>query len=159
MGADWWSLAAAFGYCALSAVVMVLPAEAYLVGAALVTDVPPLWLALAGAIGQVAGKMLSYLVGRGVLDVARWRARPNKRWRERMRRIEEWCTRHAWGPLAVTGVSAFAGVPPYALVAVLAGSVRMRWWSFAAISIVGRFGRFWAVVSIPHLLPDVLFGL
>ncbi|UFU04243.1 VTT domain-containing protein [Ruania suaedae] len=156
---DWWALAAALGYCALSAVVMVLPAEAYLVGAAVVTDAPPLGLALAGAIGQVGGKMLSYLVGRGVLDLARLRVRPNERWRERMRRVEQWCAEHSWGPLAVTGVSAFAGAPPYALVAVLAGSLRMRWWVFGATSLVGRFARFWAVVSVPHLLPDALFGI
>ncbi|UFU05111.1 YqaA family protein [Ruania halotolerans] len=156
---DLWALAAAFGYCALSAVVMVLPAEVYLVGAAVVADVPPVWLAAAGALGQVAGKMLSYLVGRGVLDVARLRAKPSARWAERIRTLERWCSRHAWGAAALTLVSAFAGLPPYAVVAVLAGSLHMRWWVFAGVSLVGRFGRFWAVVSIPHLLPEALFGL
>ncbi|SED88284.1 YqaA family protein [Ruania alba] len=156
---DLWALAAALGYCALSAVVMVLPAEVYLLGAALVADVPPVWLAAAGATGQVAGKMLSYLVGRGVLDVARWRAKPNARWADRIRTVEQWCAAHTWGPSAVTLVSAFAGLPPYALVAVLAGTLRMRWWLFAGLSLIGRFLRFWAVVAVPELLPGTLFGI
>ena len=154
-----WELAAAFGYCALSAVVMVLPAELYLLGAAALTEGNGVWLALAGALGQVAGKMLSYLVGRGVLNVDRFRSRAKGRWAERMAQVEQWCAEHEWGPAAVTFVSAFAGLPPYALVAVLAGSLRMPWWLFAGVSLVGRFLRFWAVVSIPHLLPGTLFGI
>ncbi|WP_022916946.1 YqaA family protein [Ruania albidiflava] len=154
-----WELAAAFGYCALSAVVMVLPAELYLLGAAAWTDVPGIWLALAGAVGQVAGKMLSYLVGRGVLSTERLRTRTQGRWVQRMTRVEDWCSEHGWGPAAVTFVSAFSGLPPYALVAVLAGALRMPWWLFAAVSVLGRFLRFWAVVTIPHLLPGTLFGL
>ncbi|WP_168211700.1 YqaA family protein [Ruania zhangjianzhongii] len=154
-----WELAAAFGYCALSAVVMVLPAELYLLGAAALTETGGIWLALAGAVGQVAGKMLSYLVGRGVLSTKRLRSRAKGRWVDRMTRVEQWCTAHEWGPAAVTFVSAFAGLPPYALVAVLAGSLRMPWWLFAGVSLVGRFLRFWAVVSIPHLLPGSLFGI
>lgn len=154
-----WELAAAFGYCALSAVVMVLPAELYLLGAAALTDSAGIWLALAGAVGQVAGKMLSYLVGRGVLNTRRLRSRAQGQWVERMTQVEEWCAVHEWGPAAVTFVSAFSGLPPYALVAVLAGSLRMPWWLFAGVSMVGRFLRFWAVVSIPHLLPGTLFGI
>ncbi|MBZ2199267.1 YqaA family protein [Occultella gossypii] len=154
-------LAAAFGYCLLSAIVIVLPAEVYLLAVALVSDVPAVWLALAGAVGQVAGKMLYYLLGRGVLDLAHLRKRSTAkgRWVDGMDRVEAWCRRHVWGPSLITAVSAFAGVPPYALVSVLAGTVRMRWWLFALISVAGRWLRFWAVMAVPHLLPDALFGL
>jgi membrane protein YqaA with SNARE-associated domain len=153
-------LLTSFLYCLLAAVVVVLPAEAYLVGAALAWDVAPGWLALSGAAGQVAGKMLFYLVGRGVLDVARVRRRGTAggRWAERMTAVEAWCRAHAWGPSAVTAVSAFAGVPPYAVVSVLAGTVGMRWWLFALVSLAGRFLRFWALVLAPELLPGELAG-
>src|SRR5690625_3118484 len=103
--------------------------------------------------------MLSYLVGRGVLSTERLRTRARGRWVQRMTRVQDWCSEHAWGPAAVTFLSAFAGLPPYALVAVLARSLRMPWWLFAAASVVGRFPRVWAVVSIPHLLPGTLFGI
>lgn len=152
-------LAAAFGYCLLAGLVTVLPAEVYLFGAAALTSVPGILLALAGAAGQTVGKMAYYLVGRGVLNPDRFRARAKGKWVERMDRVERWCQRHTAGTTTITLVSAFTGLPPYALVAVLAGSLRMRWWWFALLSLVGRFLRFWAVVEIPELLPGPLFGL
>ena len=75
-----------------------------------------------------------------------------------MERVTAWCDRHAWGPSAVTAVSAFVGLPPFAVVSVLAGTVRMRWWLFAVIGLAGRFGRFLAILLAPGLLPDGLFG-
>jgi membrane protein YqaA with SNARE-associated domain len=153
-------LLGAFGYCLLAAVTVVLPAEAYLVGAVLVSDVAAPALALAGAAGQVAGKLAYYLVGRGLLDVARLRGggRAKGRWADRMTAVEAWCRRHPWGPSAVTAVSAFAGVPPYAVVSVLAGTVGMRWWLFVVVSLAGRFLRFWLLVLSPELLPEGWLG-
>ncbi len=153
-------LAGSFLYCLVASVAIVLPAEAYLLGAALASDVSPIWLAAAGAGGQVAGKMLFYLTGRGALDMARLRGRAavRGRWPARMAAVERWCARNTWGPSAVTAVSAFAGVPPYAVVSVLAGTVGMRWWLFAAVSLLGRFLRFWLLVLAPGLLPAGLLG-
>ncbi|GAA1624733.1 VTT domain-containing protein [Georgenia ruanii] len=153
-------LLSAFLYCLLAAVAVVLPAEAYLVGAALLSDVPALALAFAGAAGQVAGKMAYYLMGRGLLDVTRLRrgGRTEGRWAARMTAVEQWCRRHTWGTSAVTAVSAFAGVPPYAVVSVLAGTVGMRWWLFVVVSLVGRFLRFWLLVLSPELLPPGWLG-
>lgn len=152
-------IAAAFGYCLLAGLVTLLPSEVYLFGAAALTTVPGYWLALAGAGGQTLGKLAYYLVGRGVLNPDRFRARAKGKWVDRMDRVEKWCHRHTAGTAVVTFISSFSGLPPYALVAVLAGSLRMRWWVFALLSLVGRFLRFWAVVEIPELLPGPLFGL
>ena len=128
---------------------------------AVATEVPAGWLALSAALGQVAGKFLYYLAGRGVLDVARFRrvGRAGGRWAERMESVERWCGRHQWGPSVVTLLSSFAGLPPYAVVSVLAGTVGMRWWLFVLWSVVGRFARFWAILQVPGLLPDALFGV
>jgi len=149
-------VAGTFLYCVLSALVPVVNAEVYLVGVAVTTDSPGVLLALAAAAGQVLGKMAFYLLGRGVIDVSRLRrhARPGGRWTERMARIQEWSGAHPWGPSALTLVSAVAGVPPFAIVSVLAGTLRMRWWLFAACGLVGRFARFLAVVEAPGLLPE-----
>ncbi|HLS14178.1 MAG TPA: VTT domain-containing protein [Beutenbergiaceae bacterium] len=152
-------LAAAFGYCLLAGLVTVIPSEVYLFGAAALTPMPGIWLALAGAVGQTIGKMAYYLVGRGVLNSDRLRTRTKGKWVERMQRVETWCQEHVAGLAVVAFISSFVGLPPYALVAVLAGSLRMRWWVFALLSLVGRFLRFWAVVEIPELLPGALFGL
>lgn len=154
-------LAGAFLYSLLTSVVVFLPVEVYLLGAVVASDVGAVPLALVGAVAQVAGKMLFYLVGRGVLDLAHVRRQgaASGRWAQRMTAVEEWARRHPWGPSAVTAAAAFVSVPPYAVVSVLAGTVGMRWWLFALISLVGRFLRFWAIVSVPELLPPGLFGL
>lgn len=144
-----------FFYCVLSALVPVANAEVYLVGVALASDAPAPLLALAAAAGQVLGKMAFYLLGRGVIDVSRLRrhARTGGRWTTRMVRVSAWCGRHPWGPAAVTLVSAVSGLPPFAVVSVLAGSLRMRWWLFALCGFVGRYVRFLAVLVSPGLLP------
>ncbi len=147
-----------FLFCLLSAVVPVANAELYLVGVSLASDASPVPLALAAALGQMVGKMLFYLVGRGAVDLSRLRREgtANGRWATRMERVQAWCDRHVWGPTAVTAVSAVAGLPPFAVVSVLAGTLRMRWWLFAGVGLVGRFGRFLAVLLAPGLLPDGL---
>jgi membrane protein YqaA with SNARE-associated domain len=73
-----------------------------------------------------------------------------------MDRLRAWCEQHAWGPVAVTLVSAFSGVPPFAVFSVLAGSLRMPWWLFLPAGLVGRFARFLAILLAPGLLPDGL---
>ena len=151
-------VAATFLFCLLSAVVPVANAEVYLVGVSLGSDAPAAVLASAAAAGQMLGKMLFYLVGRGALDLSRLRRKgtASARWTDRMARVQQWSQRHAWGASAVTAVSAFAGLPPFAVVSVLAGTVRMRWWLFLVIGLVGRFARFLAVLVAPGLVPDGL---
>ena len=149
-----------FLYCLLSAFVPVVNAEIYLVGVAVASDAPASMLALAAAAGQMLGKMVFYLLGRGVLDVSRLRrkSRTSGAWTARMARVQLWCGRHPWGPAAVTLVSATAGLPPFAVVSVLAGTLRMRWWLFAVCGFAGRFARFLAVLLAPGLLPDGALG-
>lgn len=153
-------VAGTFLYCLLSAFVPVANAEVYLVGVAVTTDTPLVLLALAAAAGQMLGKMAFYLLGRGVIDVSRLRRRAaaTSRWSERMARVREWCGRHPWEPSAVTVVSAVVGLPPFAVVSVLAGSLRMRWWLFAVCGLAGRLVRFLAVLAAPGLLPASLLG-
>lgn len=146
------------GFALLSALIPLFNVEAYLLAAAVASDASPVLLAAVAAIGQMAGKMLYYLMGRGVIDVARLRRRSTAkgRWTQRMDRVRAWCERHVWGPVALTLVSAFAGVPPFAVFSVLAGSLRMPWWLFLTVGLVGRFARFLAILLAPGLLPDGL---
>lgn len=150
-----------FLFCLLSAVVPVANAEVYLVGVAVTTDHPAALLALAAAAGQMLGKMAFYLLGRGAIDVSRLRrhSRARGRWTARMVAAAEWCNLHPWGPSALTLVSAAVGLPPFAVVSVLAGSLRMRWWLFALCGLVGRYARFLAVLLSPGLVPDAWLGL
>ena len=153
------SVLATFGVCLLSALVPVVNAEVALVAVALVSPVPPLVLALVAGLGQMVGKMLFYLLGRDALDPERWRrwrreGTATGRWATWTARVREWAERHTWGPAALTGVSALTGLPPFAVVSVLAGTLRMRWWVFAGIGFAGRSTRFLLVLLAPGLLPS-----
>lgn len=149
------TVAATFAWCLVSAVLPVANAEVYLVGVALATDVPEWLLALVAAAGQMVGKMLFFLVGRGALDISRLRRRGTAtgRWAERVARARGWASRHVWGPVALTFGSAVTGLPPFAVVSVLAGTLRMRWWAFAVSGLAGRYLRFLLILLSPRLLP------
>jgi len=151
-------VAGTFGFAFLSAMIPLFNVEAYLLAAAVASDMSPVVLAVAAAVGQMAGKMLYYLMGRGVIDVARLRRKSTAKgkWTERMDRLRDWCERHAWGPVGVTLLSAFSGIPPFAVFSVLAGSLRMPWWLFLTAGLVGRFGRFLVILLAPGLLPEGL---
>src|SRR5699024_10986946 len=95
--AEMAELAAAFGYCLLAGLATVIPSEIYRFGAAALTPMPGVWLALVGAVGQTIGKMAYYLVGRGVLNSDRLRTRTKGKWVERMDRVETWCQEHVAG--------------------------------------------------------------
>jgi membrane protein YqaA with SNARE-associated domain len=150
--------AGTFGFALLSALVPVLNVEAYLLAAAVTSDAPAALLAAVAAAGQMGGKMLYYLMGRGVIDVARLRRRSTAkgRWAQRMDAVRAWCERHTWGSVGLTLVSAFVGLPPFAVVSVLAGSLRMPWVLFLVAGLVGRYGRFLAILLAPGLLPGGL---
>jgi len=148
--------AGTFGFALLSALIPLFNVEAYLLAAAVASDEPPVLLAAVASVGQMVGKMAYYLMGRGVIDIARLRRKSTAkgRWSERMDRVRAWCERHVWGPTALTAVSAVIGVPPFAVFSVLAGSLRMPWWLFLATGLGGRFARFLAILLAPGLLPE-----
>ena len=150
--------AGTLGFALLSALIPVLNVEAYLLAAAVTSDVSAVLLAAVAAAGQMAGKMLYYLMGRGVIDVARLRRKSaaTGRWAVRMAAVRSWCEQHAWGTVGLTLVSAFVGLPPFAVFSVLAGSLRVPWVLFLGAGLVGRFGRFLAILLAPGLLPDGL---
>ncbi len=144
---------ATFAYCLASAVVWVMNAEAYLLVAATTMDTPAVLLALAASSGQVAGKMLFYLLGLGAVR-STWlqgKAVTKGRFVEWMRRLGEWCAEHPTRAFAVVAVSAVVGLPPIAATSVLAGTLRMRWWVFALTAWAGRFVRFLLVLQVPGL--------
>lgn len=146
-------LLATFAYCLASAVVWVMNAEAYLLVAAATMDTPTPWLALAAATGQVTGKMVFYLLGLGAVKNP-WlqrKAVTKGRLVEWMRRLAQWCEAHPTRAFAVVALSASVGLPPIAATSVLAGTLRMRWWVFAATAVAGRFLRFLLVLQVPGL--------
>lgn len=144
----WGEALGVFGLAVASALVPLINIEAIIVLAASQGHVPT-WLLVVGAtVGQMLGKLLWYYGGRE-LDrfgfVARRMERPRAkasmaRWRLRTEGRPWFCA-------GVLLVSASTGVPPYAVLCVLAGTLRVPVTVFLLTGLVGRALRFWAVIG------------
>ncbi|MFD3688024.1 hypothetical protein ACFWTE_24775 [Nocardiopsis sp. NPDC058631] len=144
--------ALAFVVALVSGAVPVLSIEIYLVGAVVAMDDGALVaMAAAAGLGQTLGKLPYYYVGRGTIAVPwmRRRAQTPGKWAERAegwrRKAED---RPLWGA-GLVAVSSFASVPPFMVVSVLAGVVRMHVVLFSAVTFVTRTARFLIVVFAP----------
>ncbi|MFW6639441.1 hypothetical protein ACOALZ_05295 [Nocardiopsis algeriensis] len=142
----------AFLVALASGLVPIVNIELYLAGAAVALDDGALTaMALAAALGQTLGKLPYYYAGRGTLTAPwlRRRTRTPGKWAARAetwrRRAE---ARPVWGA-GLLAVSSFASVPPFFVVAVLAGVVRMNVVLFCAITFTTRTARFLVVVLAP----------
>jgi membrane protein YqaA with SNARE-associated domain len=104
-------------------------------------------LVVAATVGQMVGKILWYW---GAVEVERapWVRRQLDKPRARAS-LERWHARAEGRPWFTAGllfVSAFTGFPPYAVTAVLAGTLRVNFWIFLLTGLLGRGLRFWVVV-------------
>jgi membrane protein YqaA with SNARE-associated domain len=140
-------LLATFGFGLLSSAVPVANIEAFL--AAGTTQNAATWWALAGAatIGQMLGKVGFYLLGRQSLDWAWLRRRTEHgsgaKWWGRLNSMAEQRWEVTW---LVVLFSAFVGFPPFAIVSVLAGQLKVPLLAFVVLGSAGRFARFATIV-------------
>lgn len=167
MGGALTLLAVAF----VSALVPVVNLEIYLGGVVLLGQPRSAWelVAMAGiaAAGQLAGKAFFYLGGRGVLTATRWhrvaptgvpdgsgsarRTRVAARKTRIAARLSRWEERVRKRPrlsAVLVGTSACLGVPPFALVSVVAGTLRVGLPVFLLAGLAGRWARFAAVLAL-----------
>jgi membrane protein YqaA with SNARE-associated domain len=140
---------AVLGVGMLSALVPLVNIEAYLGLRGSLLDVHGVWLlGLMAAAGQMAGKLVWYYLGASSLRWA-WVARRMDTPKAQAR-LARWRTRTAERPVVAGGLvalSAFSGFPPFAILSVLAGQLRMRVWLFVALGLAGRWLRFSAVLG------------
>jgi len=133
----------------VSALVPLVNIEAYLGVRGSVADVGAVWtLGLAAALGQMAGKAVWYYLGANALNWG-W-VRRKVETPKAQARLEKWRTRTQTKPLVaglLVFLSAFSGFPPFAIVAVLAGQLRMNFGLFFVLGLVGRWLRFAAVLG------------
>lgn len=123
--------------------------ETLLAVRAAVSSVELMWaLALVAALGQMAGKLVWYYLGANSLH---WRwVRRKVEQPKNAARLELWRARVHDRPVltgVLTLVSAAVGIPPFAVVSVLAGQLRMSLWLFCSVGLVGRWIRFLAVLG------------
>ena len=132
-----------------SALVPVINIEAYLALLAAVSDVGSVWvLALTAAVGQMFGKLLWYRIGASSLGWG-WVRRKVEKPKARAR-LELWRARTHQRPVvagALVFVSAVTGLPPFAVLSVVAGQLRMNLTLFLGLGLLGRWVRFAAVLG------------
>jgi len=145
---DHWSLiAGTFLYCVGSAVIPVMHAEAYLITVSALSPPAVAWaLVVAATAGQMVGKLAMYAAGRGALRI------PNA-WLQR--RIAAAAARYEGRRNIGNGlifISSSTGLPPFYVISVAAGMLRVPVPSFILFGAAGRFIRFTLAVFLPQLI-------
>ena len=149
---------AVVGVAFVSALVPLVNIEAYLGVRGSVGSIQSVWLlGLAAAMGQMVGKLVWYYLGANSLSWGWVRRRMDKpRAQERLAR---WQNRTATRPVLASALvfgSAFSGFPPFAILSVLAGQLRMPVGLFLALGLVGRWLRFAGVLGGAEWLTALL---
>jgi len=137
-----------FVVCFVAGLVPLVNAELYLIGVTtmVVSSPSPLpAVVLLAALGQMTAKVLLYYVAQGALEL------PGQRHRERIARarvrMAKWQDKPKW----VLFVSALLGLPPFYLVSLAAGALRIGIRTFCVLGMIGRIVRFAVIVAIPWL--------
>jgi len=133
----------------VSALVPLVNIEAYLGLRGSVASVGGIWvLGFAAALGQMGGKVIWYYLGANALSWG-W-VRRKVETPKAQARLEKWRTRTQERPV-IAGLLVFAsaasGFPPFAIVAVLVGQLRMNLLLFFTLGLLGRWLRFAAVLG------------
>jgi len=132
-----------------SALVPVVNIEAYLGVRGAVSEVHSLWLlGFTAALGQMVGKVIWYYLGASSLGWGWVRRRVETPTAQA--RLERWRSRTHDRPVvagALVLASAFSGFPPFAILAVVAGQLRMSLGVFFTLGLLGRWLRFAAVLG------------
>jgi membrane protein YqaA with SNARE-associated domain len=138
---------ATFAWCLASAFIPVVNAELYLLAASAAAPrafVAP--LVVAAALGQMVGKTAMYFAGRGALRL------PGKRVNRALAEIQAKFRGHRAIGSALLFTSAAAGLPPFYVVSVACGVLRVELARFVALGLAGRLLRFALIVLGPQLV-------
>jgi membrane protein YqaA with SNARE-associated domain len=138
-----------FLFSVASALLPILNVEAYLAAVALKAHNLSDWqLAAVGGAGQSVGKIFWYIAGRESLRIRRIRQKmETEKWQVS---YERWHERIVGRPVLAGTISfgsAVTGFPPLAVIAVLAGTLRMNFPLFLITVFAGRTIRFWLVLA------------
>lgn len=147
-------LALTFVYCIASALIPVINAEAYVAVAGSQFHGATIWaVAACAAGGQLVGKLAYYYLGHSSLNW-RWvrKKTESPKWRERYERWQRRIGHNLWLAGLLLLVSATVGFPPFAIMSVLAGQLKVPVPLFVVVGFVGRLARFAAILGLVDFL-------
>lgn len=141
-----------FAFSIGSALLPVLNLEAYLVVASTDGRWPALVLSGIAALGQMVGKTAWFYAGTHSTRLPRIRRKLEQpKWQAS---YAKWHARTDGRPVLtglLLGTSALVGIPPFAVMSVLAGVLRVDLTLFLVTGLVGRWARFWIVLEAASL--------
>ncbi|MBU8869543.1 MAG: VTT domain-containing protein [Gemmatimonadales bacterium] len=141
-----------FILCFLSGFIPVVNAEAIVIGVAAMSGNNTIWqIALVSAFGQMLAKGILFFVGRGAIKIPM--GKYEAKLAEAEKKFEKW---QGKSDLFVF-LSASVGMPPFYIVSILAGVVKLNFFRFFSAGLVGRFIRFGILALFPHLLRSSFF--
>ena len=141
-----WLVLGTYAYCVGSGLIPVMNAEVYLLAvSAASSPATILPLILAAGFGQMTAKSAMYLAGRGVLSL------PFGKHQERLDATSRKLSNSKLGPGGFIFVSGFTGLPPFYVVSILAGTLRIPFFVFFIPGTVGRLVRFAILVLFPQV--------
>lgn len=138
-----------FGVAVASALIPFINIELYLVALAKVVGPgSAVVLAIASGAGQTVGKVIWYEASRRSWESS-W-VQKKVSGPKMKASYEKWQGRiegRPWYAGAIMFVSAFTGVPPLLVLAMVAGTMKMPMWVFVPTVLVGRILRFWLILA------------
>jgi membrane protein YqaA with SNARE-associated domain len=124
--------------------------EVYLVWvAALTPRAQGLPITILATLGQMTAKTLMYLGGAGIIKTTL--RKPEEKMAAVRKKFERWKNQTS----LFIFLSAFLGVPPFYIVSVVSGALKIKLPRFLITGLVGRFLRFALFVFFPHLIKGI----
>lgn len=144
----WWIALACYTLAVVSAVVPWVNAEVVMLSAVPLAGSPYQLgvLVTLVTLGQMTGKTIMYWASRNATRPRAPRLQQAiDRWRERLQQ-------HPRSAVGVMLISATLGLPPFYIVAIAAGALKVAFSRFLAVGTAGRLIHFALLAFLPHLL-------
>lgn len=140
------TFAASFAIAIVSGLVPIVNAELYLIGVVLAVGGIPeaLVLAVIVALGQMVAKVIMYQAAMRATNLGKRSPRFEPKIAKARAYVEKWRSK----PLSISFVSATIGLPPFYLVALVAGMLEVPFRAFFIVGLVGRTLRFATIAVI-----------
>jgi membrane protein YqaA with SNARE-associated domain len=134
----------------ISGFVPVVNIEVYLVWvAALTSRTQGIPITVLATLGQMTAKTLMYLGGAGIVKITL--RKPEEKMAAVRKKFERWKNQTS----LFIFLSAFLGVPPFYIVSIVSGGLKIKLPHFLIPGLAGRFLRFALFVFFPHLIKGI----
>lgn len=146
--------AATFIFCIFSGLVPVINAELYLVSISpLLSDslVQLITIVLLATLGQMVAKSLMFFASQGAVTISTKKQPSQAKIDQVRQKMQKWGNQSNW----FIFISGWSGFPPFFIVSIVSGMLKLKFVNFFMFGSAGRFIRFSLCVGLPQLLKQL----